>query len=341
MSILHVLVLVLAVLYLFSSSERKRQKGLFIIVCGLILFCSCFRTMVEGYDTEGYVEYFHRFRSLSLKESLEWQFEPGYIILNKIIGYFTNDSQVFLSVLSILSLVPIFVVIWNRSENPLLSLLVFVAVGNLFSSYAALRQWCAVAVFTIGYELIIRRRPILFFLTVAIAYMFHQTALFMIPLFFLYSVRITRIKILSCVGLSLILMMFSGQIMQILNRFARIETAYSQNGGYILLVAYWALVFVIDLFAYPTENETGMKLNYLALLYSAIIQPMCFAYSGFSRIHLYTWFGMAMGIPRLIEYMDRDSDQRNSFLMKCIVVMIMTAWYLITQDSEGLTLIFF
>lgn len=339
MSILHVLVFILAAMYMYVSSERKNQKWPFICICCLILFCSCFRTMVEGYDTESYVEYFFRFRSMSLKESLKWQFEPGYIILNKVIGYFTDNSQVFLSVLSIITLVPIFAMVWKRSANPLLSLLIFVAVGNLFSTYAALRQWCAVAMFVIGYEFIVKRRPVLFFMSVAIAYSFHQTSLFFIPLYFLYPIRVDRVKILLCVALSVMMFVFADQILKILNLFARLETGQNQNGGFMLLFTYWALVFIIDIFAYPTENEESMKLNYMALLYSAMIQPLCFTYSGFARIHLYTWFGMALGIPALVQYMDRNYDRRNSFVLKTGITIMMILWYFVTEDGAIIKLI--
>ena len=141
MSILHVIVAVLAVVYIYAPDRRRGQKGLYFFLCCVVLFCSCYRTMVKGYDTEIYIEYFQMFRGLSWSESLQWGFEPGYIILNKIIGCFTEKSQVFLAVLSIITLVPIFCLIWRKSDNAILSLFVFVAVGNLFSSFAALRQW--------------------------------------------------------------------------------------------------------------------------------------------------------------------------------------------------------
>jgi len=280
------------------------------------------------------------FRDLSLSESLNWGFEPGYIILNKVIGYFTADPQIFLAVLSILILIPICCMIWKRSVNPILSLLVFVAVGNLFSSYAALRQWCAVAVMVLSYDYIIRRKPIRFFITIAAACLFHQTALFFIPLYFVYPLRVTRQKLLLGIALALGILVFAEPLMMLLARLARNETRYIQDGGYVKLITCWVLVLLIDFFASPIENEKYMKLNYWALLYSAVIQPMCLVYSGFARIQLYTWFAMVLCIPGLIQYMSRDYDWRNAFLMKAVVSFIMIVWFLVTEDTRGITLIF-
>ncbi len=281
------------------------------------------------------------FRDLSVSESLNWGFEPGYILLNKVIGYFTGDSQVFLAVLSILILVPVCYMMWNKSENPILSLLVFVAVGNLFSSYAALRQWCAVAVMVMSYDCIIKRRPIRFMMTIAAACTFHQTALFFVPLYFVYPMRMTRQKILLGMALAVGITVFAEPIMMILDQFAKNETRYIQDGGYTKLITLWALVILVDLFAYPIENEKYMRLNCWALLYSAIIQPMCLTFSGFARIQLYTWFAMALCIPGLIRYMGRNYDWRNAFLMKIAVSVVMIAWFLVTEDTRGMTLILF
>ena len=339
MDIIQVIVVACAVLYFYAPTNREKQKWWFVFACMGILFCSCYRSMALGYDTESYVQYFNRFRNISLEESLKWQFEPGYILLNKGIGYFTDDGQIFLSVLSFFTLIPIFYLMWNHSENPLLSLFIFVSVGNLFSSYAALRQWCAVAVLTWGFQFIVKRRMIPFLVTVALGYTFHQSALFVLPLYFLYPMKITRQKLLLCAAASVGTLLLADQIMKVMNLFARLETNMNTNGGYILLIVYWGLVIVIEMFATPIENGKYTKLMYMALLYSAIVQPMCLVYSSFARIHLYTWFGMALGIPALVQYMDRNYDRRNSFLLKFGVTMVMVLWYYVTEDGAVITLI--
>lgn len=310
-------------------------------MCCFLLFCSCFRTVTTEYDTRRYIDYFIMFRDMSLSECLKIEHEEGYIILTKLIGKITDQPQVFLSILSMITLSPIFILIWFRSDNPLLSLLIFVTVGNLFSSYTALRQWCAVAIFSFGYTFIIKRKPIPFFMSIVLSYFFHRSALFMIPLYFLHPLKINRNKILFCLALSFAMAFAAEPIMSILNLFARMDTEYSSNGGFVLLLAYWGIVFIIDFLAYPIENEKYMKLNYMALLYSAIMQPLCFTFSGFARIHLYTWFGFVLGIPSFARYMERDYDWRNSFILRIVVSSIMIAWYLVTQVSSELTLVFF
>lgn len=339
MNFIHILVATLSVAYFYSSNKRNKQKWLYLFFCGLILFFSFFRDVAKGYDTEGYMQFFQTFRKLPLSECLKWDFEPGYIYINKIIGKITDDSQVFISILSIFTLVPIFFLVWKKSENPILSLLIFVAVGNLFHSYAALRQWCAVAILVFSYDFIVNRRLLLFLGSVALAYYFHQTALFMIPMYFLYPIKITRTKILICIPISFTMYVLSDPLMRILNMFARIEMEVYQQGGYISLLTYWALVILIDVFGFPTENEKYMKLNYLALLYSAIIQPLSLSYGVFARIHLYTWFGMVLGIPRFIQYMGRNYEVKNSIILRLAVILIMIVWYLVTQEGKGLSLI--
>ena len=325
---------IVAVVYLYSPIERQKQKVPYLCICAMLMICSCLRHVEVGIDTPSYVEYFLIFRDLPLSESLKWNFEPGYIELNKLIGVISSNPQIFLAVLSIIVLSPIFWITWQKSPDPLLSVLVFVVVQNWYSTFAALRQWCAVAVMVIGFKYIVERKLIRFVCVTLLACAFHQTALFVLPMYVLYSFRITRQRIILCMAVAMFLFLFSDQVMGILYNFARYEYGKKTGGGLILLIVLWMLVALIDLFAAPIENEKNMKVAFIALIYSAVIQPLCLQYGELARIHSYCWYGMGFGISGVIQFMCRKYTMQEAFLMKFIVVIILILWYVMAFNGR-------
>ena len=337
MNLFFYIISALAIIFFFASPDKKKQKIPYFGVCLFLLFCACFRNVNVGIDTPTYVEYFLMFRNLSWTESLKWDLEPGYIILNKLIGTFTGDPQVFLAVLSLFVLLPIFALTWKKSVDPLLSILVFVSLQNWYSTFAALRQWCAVAVFAIAYYYIVERKLIRFILVTIVAYTFHQSALFMLPIYFLYSFRITRGRILACAGVAIAVLLFADKLMLILNSMARIEYGEKTGGGLVYLMVLWIIVIIFDMFASPIQNESDTKMAYIALLVSAVVQPLSLKYGEFARIHLYCWYGTAFSIPALMQYMSRNYGVRDTYLMKLLVMLVLLAWYGISFNGRVFT----
>lgn len=333
MNVFWIVIILLSAVYFCVDENRHSQKWWYISLCTLLLVLTCIRNVDIGYDSRVYADYFLWFRDADMKSSLKRGFEPGYVLLNKFIGYFTGSEQVFIAVLGILTLIPLFLFIWKKSTNPILSLLIFVVMEHWFSVMGIFRQWCAVAILTLSYDCIIKRKLFPFLVCVIIAFTFHQTALFFLPLYFLYPVRITPFKVLLCMTVAVVVGLLSDQIVDVISLFARNELLDNVDGGMTYLLVLWMIVIAIILIAGPIINSKDMKLNYMALIYSAVIQPLSLSYSGFARIHLYCWFGLVLVMPQFLRAVSYGHDRRNILLFKVAAIALFAMWYFVTSNE--------
>lgn len=332
MSIYYGVMTIISLTYFFSGSDKSKQKWSYICLCILLLLLTFVRYEHVGDDTGVYVEYFHRFRNLSFSDCLKWNLEPGYILLNKLIAIFSGETRFFLIAMGAIVTIPIFCFIWKKSELPLLSLLIFVAMGHWFSTMGIFRQWCAVTVLVYGYDCIIKRKLIPFCLSVAVAYTFHKTAVFVLPLYFIYGYKVSSVTLIGSGIMSVLLALSSDHILALINMFARTEQVVKSGMGYTLLVVLWVSILVIDLLAKNIENERYMRLNYLTIIYSATIQPLSLTVSNIARVHIYCWFGLTLGLPCFIKAINDKQDMRNIHFMKICVIAVLFLWFTLTSD---------
>jgi len=112
-------------------------------------------------------------------------FEIGYIWLNKIIRYFTDNYSVLLVIHAIVVYSLIIHSIRKYSLQPLFSLFIFYC---LMLSYLGMnRQYLSLAIFFYSFKYIFKRKFFPFLLCMMMAFLFHRTALLFLPAYFLYN----------------------------------------------------------------------------------------------------------------------------------------------------------
>lgn len=179
--------LLLSILVLALIKNRKIYNcitlSMFILILGL-------RSPIVGADTLNYISHFYdaRLTNISLKQFLN--FEPGYIILNKFIGIFTNNGQVFLFVIS-LFMIFLFERIIAR-EIKLLSLgyFLFVTFAVYFQFFVIIRQVIASLILWSSIRCARKREFIKFIIYVILAMSFHKTAIIFIFLYFFIIIKL-------------------------------------------------------------------------------------------------------------------------------------------------------
>lgn len=326
--------IIICVLLFFSFCVGyKGKKAIYIIGCLLMITFSIFRDITVGADTGWYSQcfiYINRFGTL--RQALSFGWEPLYIVINRVIGYFTENEYIFLAAISFLIIVPIFRSIRRYSSFPIMSLLIYLALGYYYGSNGVFRLWLSIAILTFSYKYIIDRNFIKFMIVCCIAFFMHRTAIVFVPAYFLYNMKINDKILFSGILAGGFLGMFGDRIVLFLNQFARIQTyEHGFNGGIANLVFIWMCLLIIYFFIKGREISDKERLFFNMLWIAAIMQPISLSFSIWSRIVNYFAFSLVYLIPNTIDtYLDTiDNKSHNLWaILLMLSVVLFLRFYL-------------
>ena len=148
----------------------------------MLLFVSAFRGDGVGADTYTYLNSFSLLGKINIFGYYTETFEIGYVLLNKILYFFTNDAQIVLFVCSFFTLSLLGGFFYKYSTNYYISTVLFVGMGFYTLTFTAIRQWLAIAIACWGMAALWNSRRVLGGGLLLISGMFHTTALLLLPL---------------------------------------------------------------------------------------------------------------------------------------------------------------
>lgn len=185
--------------------------------------------------------------------------EPGYILLNRIVGHFTYNYQIFISVIAIVSIFAVARFIYKYSCNVALSSILFFLM--FYGTYTnTLRQIIAMSLMLWGFDSLGNNRYVGFIIKICLAILFHRTAFIAFALLLFWKRRSSKrglfivIIILAEIGVL-------GRVSTILSIFG-ISTSYTevQSGASIIwnIVKNVLLLFAVLFIAHDGwSDETG------------------------------------------------------------------------------------
>ncbi len=109
-------------------------------------------------------------------------------ILQWLFRRVTDDAQPFIFICSVISLVPVIYILYKYSYPFDISLFLFVTTGYFSLSMNGMRQYVAAGILVLGTKYFLSEKKgawYKFIIVALIAYLFHSSALIMIPLFFI------------------------------------------------------------------------------------------------------------------------------------------------------------
>jgi hypothetical protein len=153
-----------------------------LIVLGL-------RSPDSGTDTDEY----HKLYDLVAYSNgsyfnLRW--EPGIIFLAKITTQLFDDSQVFIFLISFISLCFLYFGIKKLSIDPYLSILVLLGMGLYFSYFNGARQMLAVSMCLFSYTFILEKKKFPFLAMCVAASFIHFSSIIFFPMYWLLDSRV-------------------------------------------------------------------------------------------------------------------------------------------------------
>ncbi len=269
-----ILFVITAVLAWTNSDNKKISKSIFFCFClSLSLFVGL-ADMLGGYDRYIYSEVFQSMhenvvKGILFSEEFIMYFgkEPVFGLINDLIAFFTPNRYVFILVYTIFLYMVYAVSFYRYTRNPFFALLIFEGL-MFFFTFTYLRQVLAAGVIWLAIPYVAQRNFKKYLLFILLATLIHNSAVYMILLYFIPRRKFEK-KYIVLFMLTLLLIGVSGitkLIFSISGDFvsnARIaEYANTAEIGFRFEYVVEAVFFlIILLFNYKRINEDELSVT--------------------------------------------------------------------------------
>lgn len=271
-----------------------------------------------------YIEY----PNINIKRS-----NVGFGILIKAILLVTQNSQVLFIVTAFI--INTLIILFIRKNTKLydVGFYLFICLYFYCSSLNIMRQWISIAIFLYALKYAYDNKFIKYIIATLIATSFHITSLIMIPLYFLFRIKLNKknmIILLSVIALLLILFYTVGvQIAEAFNmpekylKYMKFDSTLDGGGvAYVVFIIITLTIIGRNFNTYIKQNEYGeqqIKLLIIALTVSVLSTNSMI----FNRMQLYFVPILAITIPNLIPLFEKKKTR----MVVQILIMGLSAVY--------------
>lgn len=297
--------------YTFCNSKENKRL-IYYGACGFLILIFVLQDYSVSLDIAEYMRQWEIIPSLSFREMLVHKFEIGYVLLCWFLERTFESDRVLLLVLGLLILLPFCRSYEKETENPMIALMAFVALGMYMHAIIFWRQLVAMAILTFSYRFLRERNYPLFALVVLAAMSFHKTAVVFVFLYVIYKLPINKWLLLVCAGCTLVLGLFGKPIIEfgisvIYPRYSHMNL--QRMGGETLLALLWVVTLLSYWLLGDRLMEERFRIPFLMVLVAATLQPLCFTYFWWLRIVLF--FRVALVPMTVILYEELFCNKTN------------------------------
>ncbi|KUP04300.1 hypothetical protein Q75_16070 [Bacillus coahuilensis p1.1.43] len=234
-------------------------------------------------------------------------------ILYKSLNLLIPNFYLFVAIISLFYLLVIFFLIKNNLHRKQywFSILILLINPYLFLIHlSSLRQTIAMCFIVIAVHFATKRNPIMYFLFVLIAMGFHQSALIMVPVYFLLNQnKLNVVKTTAIIGTLFLLLLtplFDTIIRWVLDYFPRHYSYYYEQGLQNSLRSTFISSFFFFLILFNINKLNGKELLYGKLsLIATIISLLAYKVSMITRIGMYFDIFLIVTLPLLFSKMKK------------------------------------
>lgn len=327
----YLLVISFIVFWVILEEKSLNRKSVWLPLIVLSLFAGM-RSFVVGTDSETYTRKFTSQLDVSyfvFKDGTE----IGYQFLEYSLLRLT-DNYFWLFFTTALIIVYCYLkIIRKYSENYWLSVFLFLTLGVYTFFFNGLRQGLAMAIFALGTPYLLEKRVIPYVLICLFASLFHTTALFMIPFYFLVNLkfRVFYKILLTFLGSLLI----SGSLVSYLSSFnERYESygAVSEAAGGLLILGFYTIILIFIYIigqVYKIREENFLKLYTLYATGVVFIIPLALLGrnpSGPQRLITYFTWLLVLLLPTVLKRI-------NSIYITALTVIFVLFYFILTTSK--------
>lgn len=335
---------------LFSSNDSSKTRKLYIVLSSIILILVAALRSPEwmflryGIDSLGYKEEFERSLDLSWREcwnlafsryfANEGEYDIGYTVLNKIIGWFTNKFYIFSILANLIFFIPLGVLLSRYTTNMrqlVFAFVFYIALVQIFL-FGGARQ-----IFAIGFDMMAllamvdkKRFWSLFLFLIGVTIHF-SSFLFLLPLLMVCFNTSPRIlKWAHVLGFMLfpLVLAFPNQVIVFLGETSGIEkyTNYGMSeiqGGaitFIFLIEALSLFCLLAIKQSDLINNSIIRVFYVMVPFFTLLAPLIRSSGSMIRISLYYHMYLMLLVPYAIDCLFKNKDKTIIYIVSIVAL---------------------
>ena len=315
-------------LLVFFFSERLQEKQqnlklLLVFMAGLCLFVG-FADMLGGYDRYIYCELFDDAANVVTKGRKfgdavifdEYPKEYFYDWYNIIVGMITENRYVFVFITTLIIYILLFESIRRYCTNYPFAVILFLGLWFFFT-FTYLRQAMAATIAWLSIKYVVDRKFWKFLIVWYIAYRFHNSALILLPLYFIPIKKFDKTQVLWVMGLCFLLGV-TGIPSGLFAAYGEIDpnrTSVGNESGFRLpymLEAGFFLWLILTHYDEVPNTKLRLVLMNMTLIFCAILLFFIKSDNG-GRMSWYYMIGVISTITYLCTY--TPLNRKYAFLM--------------------------
>jgi hypothetical protein len=290
-----ILALTTGLAYLSRVSESRVNRSLYLTLAVLALVAfSGLRHQSVGTDTITYVRMFTDYEWIARRSDLN--IETGFIAVIRIARAFGTDYSVFLIISSALAVLPYLLGIKRVLRRYELGIYIFIVLGLFTFSMNGMRQAIAMGISFWALPFVLQRRIIPYLGAVAVAFLFHRTAIAAVPIYFLASARLGLAQYLALAAAFLGSLLYLSFVTEMaVSTFGDRFSYYSESterGGILTTLFLTAQGLVLLGMRHTIRVDTPVFTRYLNVYLFGLVPAwitviLSLPPSGIMRLHFY------------------------------------------------------
>ncbi len=304
-----------------SKNKEKVNKIICIISFSLLVLIIGLRHPSMGNDlkygmTHGYLGSFDIIGAMSWSSVLKIEkflnYERGFVIFCKLVASIWYDQQFFLFVSAFISLFPIFLFAYKKSENIFMSLFIYTGVPAFLIIYSGIRQGIAIGLCFLALLFLKEEKNkvkdiVCFIIIVLLASTFHSSATVFILALPLYYLNLGKTSRWVSVAILFLIYICRLWIFNILSKIFKDDAVVEDTGAITLLLVFVGIYIICIMFSgtYDKEYNWYMNMFYIA----CVCQVFSGVYNTAMRIGYYFMIFLVVLLPKLVSQLKYNNDR--------------------------------
>lgn len=258
--------------------EKKIKKYILIVICLILVFITTTRStslnIFYGHDTNSYINFFN-----NLGRGDTSKFEIGYVAINIIIKFFTNNYRYVFCVMSLMTMYFLYKYIRYYTDNEFICILAYVCIFYYLRDIGQMRAALAYSICIYSTIYLIEEKNKKFLIYILLATTIHFSSIFMLTLYPMYKLKLSRKSLTILLIISLVLFGFEWLdfIRDIAYRLPESKytislinyTSNSRARGIDSKVMLYMLISIVGI--YIKDNDNIKSLKYDINIYSLVL----------------------------------------------------------------------
>ena len=326
-----------ALIWIVSNSNLKNKKKHACITIVIVLSLLAVTRALTAPDIVNYIDRYKTLHSTSfsylfgtyLNGDLK---DPFFYIFAKLFADVGLPAELWVNSIAVFFAASFGNFVYRTSDNPAMSYLIVICFYFRFT-LTGLRQTMALSVILFALLMLLNRKPVKFVILVLVAVLFHSSALVLLPMYWVSSLRPGKKQYIMIAAGVLAVMVLPNSLRLLIQNFAWNETfeSYSERtvaltwSGFIIqfIVVIFALIF-----RYHEEDDgyDGKKIErFLNLLvFGTFFQAFSTVIAEAFRLSYYFSLCSVSVLPLIVSH---QSNPRNRKILTIIVPAVFLVYF--------------